>query len=136
MRAERNRSPVVGTTRRVHRRWSSIGVDGRRSASIGVGAGDPLDVIGAESLSPVGCTESARRLHGSGDVRPLRAETDRKNKVMNNNDNKQETKTETETDAKPKVRIVDLEEVREVLGAAAPAPAIATAPKDTIMCSW
>lgn len=55
---------------------------------------------------------------------------------MNNNDNKQETETETKTDVKPKVRIVDLEEVREVLGAAASAQGIAAAPKDTIMCSW
>jgi hypothetical protein len=135
MRAERNRSPVVGMFVDV-RRSSLMVVDGRRSASIGVGAGDPPDVIGAESLSPVGGTESARRLHIGGDVRPLRVETDRKNKVMNNDDNKQETEIEIKTDAKPKVRIVDLEEVREVLGAAAPAEGVAAAPKDTIMCSW
>lgn len=50
------------------------------------------------------------------------------------NDKKQET--ESETEAKPKVRIVDLEEVREVLGAAAPSQLKPSAPGDTTMCSW
>jgi hypothetical protein len=122
------------------RRSSSIVVDRHRSSSTGVGAGDPPDVIGVESLSSAGCTGSARRLHSGDDVRPLKAENDRKSKVMNNNDNKPETEaqteTETKTGVKPKVRIVDLEEVREVLGAAASAQGIAAAPKDTIMCSW
>lgn len=48
-----------------------------------------------------------------------------------------EADTETKTDAKPKVRIVDLEEIREVLGAAAAAQSSAAmAPGDTHMCPW
>lgn len=57
---------------------------------------------------------------------------------MNKNDKNHEieTETQTDTDGKPQVRIVDLEEVREVLGAAAAAQAMARKPGDTTMCSW
>jgi len=60
---------------------------------------------------------------------------------MNKNDIKPETETETKTDVKPQVRIVDLEEVREILGAAAPSGGtggvIAKPPVyDTTGCSW
>ena len=57
---------------------------------------------------------------------------------MNKNDNKPETKieTETKTDAKPQVRIVDLEEVRDILGAAGAAQGAAAEPGDTTMCTW
>jgi len=57
---------------------------------------------------------------------------------MKKNDNDQETtiETETKTTGKPQVRIVDLEEVREVLGAAAAAEGSALEPHDTTMCSW
>ncbi|HEY6038624.1 MAG TPA: hypothetical protein VIV58_30285 [Kofleriaceae bacterium] len=60
---------------------------------------------------------------------------------MNKNE---KTETEIKTDIKPQVRIVDLEEVREILGAAAPGGGTGTgstgtgtiAPPDTTMCSW
>ena len=54
----------------------------------------------------------------------------------NDNNHEIETETKTETEGKPQVRIVDLEEVREVLGAAAAAQGIAAKPGDTTMCSW
>lgn len=56
--------------------------------------------------------------------------------MKNDNDQKTEIETETETSGKPQVRIVDLEEVREVLGAAAAAQGMAVKPGDTTMCSW
>lgn len=59
---------------------------------------------------------------------------------MNKNE---KNETEIKTDVKPQVRIVDLEEVREILGAAAPGGGTGTgtgattmAPPDTVMCSW
>lgn len=63
---------------------------------------------------------------------------------MNKNE---KPENEIKTDVKPQVRIVDLEEVREILGAAAPGGGAGTgtggtggtgtiAPPDTVMCSW
>jgi hypothetical protein len=112
------------------RRCASMFVDRRRSARSPRG-------IGAKSLV-------TRRLHRSGTPaahgrrRQAVLANDRKEQVMNKNDDKQVTTIETEpkTDAKPRVRIVDLEEVREVLGAAAAAPSVAAPPVDTTGCSW
>ena len=55
---------------------------------------------------------------------------------MKNDNDQIETETETQTDGKPQVRIVDLEEVREILGAAAAAQGMAAKPGDTTGCSW
>ena len=57
---------------------------------------------------------------------------------MNKNE---KNETEIKTDVKPQVRIVDLEEVREILGAAAPSGGtggITAKPPvyDTTGCSW
>ena len=81
-------------------------------------------------------TGPARRLHSGESGRS--GQTNGNTRVMIKNDKNQEieTETETETDGKPQVRIVDLEEVREVLGAAAAAQGMAAKPGDTTMCSW
>ena len=108
-------------------RSSSMVVDGRRSSSIGVDRRRSRMSFGQSSLrSHCGrstATGPARRLQ-SGDVRPLWPDH-RNNRVMNKNDKEIEIETETKTDGKPQVRIVDLEEVREVLGAAAAAQGMA-----------